>query len=95
MGRKKRLRQLCVGKVRQTTYMKDRYERQITQKYDAIIADEEDEECFKLTVWGGLIENISDGHTYIIKSVLLEDYYGLTLNTTGSTFLKLTLHNTT
>ena len=82
MGRKKRSGQLCVGKVKQTTYMKDRHERQITH---AIIADEEDEECFKLTVWGGLIENISDGHTYIIKSVLLEDYYGLRLNTTSST----------
>ena len=61
---------------------KGKYERQIRH---AIIADEEDEKCFKLTVWGGLIENITDGHTYIIKSVLLEDYYGLRLNTTSST----------
>ena len=61
---------------------KGKYERQIRH---AIIADEEDEECFKLTVWGSLIENITDGHTYIIKSVLLEDYNGLSPNTTSIT----------
>ena len=51
----------------------------------AIIAEEKDEECYKLTVWGGLIKNILDGHTYFIKSVLLKGYYGLRLNTTSST----------
>ena len=71
-----------VEETRTTLYGKGKYERQITH---AIIADEEDEECFNLTVWGGLIEIISDGHTYIIKSVLLEDCYGLRLNTTSST----------
>ena len=47
----------------------------------------------QVTVWGGSIENITDGHTYISKSVYLEDYYGLRLNTVQ--FLKLTVHNTT
>ena len=71
-----------VEKTRTTLCGKGKFERQIRH---AIIEDEEDEKCFKLIVWGGLIENISDGHTYIIKSVLLEDYYGLRLNTTSST----------
>ena len=61
---------------------KGKHERELRH---AIIADEEDQEWFKFTVSGGLIENITDGHRYIIKSVLLEDYYGLRLYTTNST----------
>ena len=71
-----------VEETKKTLCGKAKYERQIRH---AIIADKKDEECFKLTVWDGLIENTSDGHTYIIKSVLLEDHYGLRLNTTSST----------
>ena len=59
-----------VEETRTTLCGRGKYERQVRH---VVIADEEDEECFKLTVWGGLIENILHGHTSIIKSVLMED----------------------
>ena len=59
------------------------YTKKITQPRNALLA--EDSRSIKITVWGELIDQVSDDVLVEYTSIKLDSYYGLRLSTLPST----------
>ena len=59
------------------------YTKKITQLRNALLA--EDSRSIKITVWGELVDQVSDDVLVEYTSIKLDSYYGLWLSTLPST----------